>query len=119
MQHSVATDITDSESHGFSVAGILAEVVIGLVEDMGYAEWVKNAVAIATDNDATLRIASDAASAKRAFHILRRMARTRHLVESGIIAAIKIARDLNLADLGTHYNAGHLHKYFRYKLRNM
>ena len=21
--------------------------------------------------------------------------------------------------LGTHYNAGHLHKYFRYKLRNM
>ena len=84
-----------------------------------YAEWVKHAVAIATDNDATLRIASDAASAKRAFHILRRMARTRHLVDSGIIAAIKIARDLNLADLGTHYNAGHLHKYFRYKLRNM
>ena len=73
---------------------------------------------IATDNDATLRIASDAASAKRALHILRRMAHTRYMTEAGMIVAIKIDRALNVADLGTHYSTRDVLRSLEYRLRN-
>ena len=35
LQHSIAVDITDSESFAYSVAGIMAEVIRGLLEDTG------------------------------------------------------------------------------------
>ena len=62
-----------------------------------------HATLIGTDNDATRRIVSDAAAAKRALHILRRLGHTRHLVDMGEIEAGQMPRDLNVADLGTHY----------------
>ena len=74
---------------------------------------------IAGDNDATLKIASDAASAKRALHILRRMGHTRWLTDLSEIAAVKIARDLNAADIGTHYSTRDVLSAFEYVLRNM
>jgi hypothetical protein len=104
LQHSVATDITDAESYAYSIGAVMAEVLRGRMEDMGLAAEVGPPIVIATDNDATLRIASDAASAKRALHILRRLAFTRHATDLARITAIKIDRALNLADLGTHYS---------------
>ena len=71
---------------------------------------------IGADNDATLRIAADAASAKRAIHILRRMWHTRWLTDNNTIAGIKLDRDLNLADLGTHYSARDVIAYFEPQL---
>ena len=83
----------------------MAEVIRGKIEDNGYALLTELATVIATDNDATLRIASDAASAKRAMHILRRMVHTRGITDKDLIKAIKVKRDLNYADAGTHYLA--------------
>ena len=40
---------------------------------------------------------------RRALHILRRLGHSRHLTDLGIIKALKIDRDINLADCGTHY----------------
>ena len=51
----------------------------------------------------TLRIAHDAASAKRALHILRRVGHTRYLTDQGAIKGLKVDRELKLADVGTHY----------------
>jgi hypothetical protein len=77
IQPSVATDITDSESFAYSVVSIVLEVVRGKIEDMGYATATEQETVIGGDNDAVLRIAASAASAKRALHILRRMGHTR------------------------------------------
>ena len=44
----------------------MAEIVRGYIEDLGMASATAQATPIVTDNDATMRIASDAASAKRA-----------------------------------------------------
>ena len=74
--------------------------------------------AMRTDNDATLRIASDAASAKRALHILRRLGHTRHLTDLGVIVAKKIARTFNVADAGMHYCTKDVLHAFDKKLRN-
>ena len=112
MQSSVATDITDSEAHGYSIAGILAEVIRGRLEDMGLPLTTIHATCIGVDNDAVQRIASDAASAKRALHILRRLGHTRWLTDQEVIAAIKVVRDLNLADIGTHYTTAAILKRF-------
>ena len=71
LQHSIAVDITASEAFGFSIAAIMTEIVRGYLEDLGMASATAQATPIVTDNDATMRIASDAASAKRALHILR------------------------------------------------
>ena len=117
-QHSVATDITDAESFAYSVAAIMAEVLRGRMEDVGLQNMLLDATLIATDNDATLRIASDAASAKRALHILRRLGHTRHLTDLGVIVAKKIARNFNVADAGTHYCTKDVLHEFDKKLRN-
>ena len=117
LQHSAAYDITDSESFAYSIGSIMADVVRGRLEDMGYAQLTVEPCAIGGDNDATLRIAADAASAKRGLHIMRRIAHTRYLTEMGSIRGLKIKRDLNLSDAGTHYITGPLQKkwdpYFR------
>ena len=81
----------------------LLEVVRGHVEDMGHAKATELPTIIFGDNDATLRIAADAGSAKRALHILRRMGHSRYLTDLGLILGAKIPRELNLADIGTHY----------------
>ena len=81
----------------------MAEVVRCRLEDLGFAYAIVDPTLIFTDNDATLRIASDAASAKRAMHILRRLAHTRYLTENEIILAATINRNYNPADTGTHY----------------
>ena len=112
-QASVAMDITDAESYAYSVAAVMAEVLRGRLEDIGLMDILLDATLIATDNDATLRIASDAASAKRALHILRRLGHTRHLVDLGEIIAGQIPRDLNVADLGTHYSTSAILKAFK------
>ena len=44
----------------------MAEVVRGRLDDLGKPEGTEHATLIGTDNDATRRIASDAAAAKRA-----------------------------------------------------
>jgi len=44
---------------------------------------------------------------------------TRHLTDQGVIAAIKIARDLNVADAGTHYCTKEVIMAFDKALRNM
>ena len=80
-QHSIAIDITDAESFAYSVAAVMAEVLRGRLEDTGFMHAILAATLICTDNDATMRIASDAASAKRALFILRRLGHTRHLTE--------------------------------------
>ena len=81
----------------------MAEVIRGYMEDLGLAAEVAQPTPIATDNDATLRIASDAASAKRALHILRRLAHTRQLTVRKIIIALAIAGERNPANAGTKY----------------
>ena len=116
LQPSIAIDITDSESYAYSVVAVIMEVAAGLIEDMGYASCVELPLVIGADNDATLRIAADAASAKRAIHILRRMWHTRWLTDNDKIAGIKLDRDLNLADLGTHYSARDVIAYFEPQL---
>ena len=117
LQDSGSSDITDAESFAYSVGAIMAEVIRGRLEDSGYAILTELATVIATDNDATLRIASDAASAKRAMHILRRMVHTRGLTDKGLIKAIKVKRDLNYADAGTHYLTKTVASYFGCALR--
>ena len=117
LQHSGSSDITDAESFAYSVGAIMAEVIRGRLEDSGYAILTELATVIATDNDATLRIASDAASAKRAMHILRRMVHTRGITDKGWIKAIKVKRDLNYADSGTHYLTKSAAAYFGCALR--
>ena len=102
----IATDITDSESFAFSVAAITLEVVKGRLKDIGYARFTAQAIVIGVDNDATIRIASDAASAKRALHILRRLGHARYMTDNDDITARKIDRALNVADVGTHYLTG-------------
>ena len=79
------------------------------MEDVGLQDTLLDATLIATDNDATLRIASDAASAKRALHIL---------TDLGVIVAKKIARNFNVADAGTHYCTKDVLHEFDKKLRN-
>ena len=117
LQHSAAYDITDSESFAYSIGSIMADVVRGRLEDFGYAQLTVEPCVIGGDNDATLRIAADAASAKRGLHIMRRIAHTRYLTEMNSIRGAKIKRDLNLADAGTHYITGAILKrwesYFR------
>ena len=103
IQPSIAVDITDSESYGFSIGGIITEVVRGKMEDMGHAEATEQPTVIGGDNDATLRIAADAASAKRALYVLRRVGHTRYLTDMGKIKGLKMDRSLNIADAGTHY----------------
>ena len=66
----------------------------------------QQAIVIGVDNDATIRIASDAASAKRALHILRRLGHARYMTDNNDITARKIDRALNVADVGTHYLTG-------------
>jgi hypothetical protein len=117
LQHSGSSDITDAESFAYSVGAIMAEVIRGRIEDSGYAILTAMPTVIATDNDATLRIASDAASAKRAMHILRRMVHTRGLTDKGLIKALKVKRDLNYADAGTHYLTKAAAAYFACALR--
>ena len=118
-QHSIAVDITDAESFAYSVAAVMAEVLRGRLEDIGFMRAILEATLICTDNDATLRIASDAASAKRALFILRRLGHTRHLTELDVIKAKKIARAFNVADAGTHYCTKDVFLAFDKKLRNM
>ena len=118
MQHSIASDITDSEAFGFGIAAVLCEVVRGRLDDMGASYCTIHATGIGTDNDATRRIAADAASAKRAQHIMRRLGHTRHLTDLGVIVAKKIARDFNVADAGTHYCTKDVLHAFDKKLRN-
>ena len=67
------------------------------------AAEIEQETPIGTDNDATLRIASDAASAKRALHILRRLAHTRELTLRKAIAALAIPGERNPANVGTKY----------------
>ena len=76
---------------------------MGRLEDMGYANLTANGVYVVGDNDATLRIAADAASAKRGLHIARRVAHTRYLTNRGRVRGLKVQRDYNYADAGTHY----------------
>ena len=101
--YSVAVDITASEAFGFSIAAIMTEIVRGYLEDLGMASATAQATPIVTDNDATMRIASDAASAKRALHILRRLAHARELKTRGEIAALHLAGLRNPANIGTKY----------------
>jgi hypothetical protein len=114
---SIAVDITDAESFAYSVTSIMSEVIIGKIEDMGHASAVTQAMLIGADNDATLRIAHDAASAKRALHILRRVGHTRYLTDQGAIKGLKVDRELNLADVGTHYCSREVMAYFEAQLR--
>ena len=72
-------------------------------EDLGLSSAIAQATPIATDNDATMRIASDAASAKRALHILRRLAHARELKTRGDIVALHVPGVRNPADIGTKY----------------
>ena len=117
LQHSAAYDITDSEAFAYSIGSIMADVVRGRIEDMGYAELTEHATIIGGDNDATLRIAADAASAKRGLHIMRRIAHTRYLTEQEAIRGLKVKRDLNLADAGTHYITNAITRRFEPVLR--
>ena len=73
------------------------------MEDLGLAAEVEQGTVIGTDNDATLRIASDAASAKRALHILRRLAHVRQLTNMKLIIAMAIPGLRNPANVGTKY----------------
>jgi len=50
-----------------------------------------------------LRIASDAAAAKRALHILRRLAHVRELTNAKIIIALPVPGIRNPANVGTKY----------------
>ena len=86
---------------------------------MGHAEATELPTLIFGDNDATLRIAADAGSAKRALHILRRMGHSRYLTDLGAIRGSKVPRELNLADIGTHYSTRDVLSAFEYVLRNM
>ena len=97
----------------------MAEVLRGRLEDTGFMHAILAATLICTDNDATMRIASDAASAKRALFILRRLGHTRHLTELDVIKAMKISREFNVADAGTHYCTKDVFLAFDKKLRNM
>ena len=119
LQHSIAIDITDAESYAYSVGGVLAELIRGRLEDIGHAELTVEATPIGTDNDATLRIASDAASAKRALHILRRMGHVRWATDMKMIVAIKMDRTLNLSDVNTHYCTKEEHKRAEPKFRGL
>ena len=103
LQHSIAVDITASEAFGFSIAAIMAEIIRGYMEDLGMASATAQAAPIVTDNDATMRIASDAASAKRALHILRRLAHARELKTRGEVAALHVPGVRNPANIGTKY----------------
>ena len=80
---------------------------------MGAARATCLPTIIATDNDATRRIAADAASAKRAQHIMRRLGHTRHLVDNKEVEALKVPRHLNVADVGTHYSTSIILKQFK------
>ena len=106
LQHSIAVDITASEAFGFSIAAIMAEIIRGYMEDLGMASATAQAAPIVTDNDATMRIASDAASAKRALHILRRFAHVRQLTARDVIKALPIDGVVNPANGGTKYTPG-------------
>ena len=103
LQPSSAYDITDAESYAYSIGSIMGEVTMGRLEDMGYAALTADGVFVVGDNDATLRIAADAASAKRGLHIARRVAHTRYLTTQGRVRGLKVVRDYNYADAGTHY----------------
>ena len=46
------------------------------------------------------------------------MGHTRHLTDQLVISAVKIARDLNLADVGTHYSSREVLASFERLLRN-
>ena len=118
LQHSTAVDITDSESFGFSIGAVNAEVIRGKLEDLGYAEIVEQETVIGTDNDATLRIASDAGSAKKALFLMRRLAHATCMTFAKKIKAVQIKRDLNLADAGTHYLKKDIFKGFARRASN-
>ena len=81
----------------------MAEIVRGYIEDLGMASATAQATPIVTDNDATMQIASDAASAKRALHILRRLAHARELKTRGEITALHVSGLRNPANVGTKY----------------
>ena len=81
----------------------MTEIVRGYLEDLGMASATAQAAPIVTDNDATMRIASDAASAKRALHILRRLAHARELKTRGEVAALHVPGVRNPANIGTKY----------------
>ena len=66
-------------------------------------ECTLHATGIGTDDDAVQRIASDAASAKRALHILRRLAHARELKTRGEVAALHVPGVRNPANIGTKY----------------
>ena len=72
---------------------------------------------IGGDNDATLRIATDAASAKRALHIRRRLGHVRQLTIAKKIKGVKVKRDHNISDVGTHYVVKEILTRFRRHLR--
>ena len=50
-------------------------------------------------------------------HILRRMVHTRGITDKGWIKALKVKRDLNYADAGTHYLTKPVAAYFGSALR--
>lgn len=79
----------------------MAEVLRGYMEDLGLAAELEQLTPIVMDNDATLRMASDAASAKRALHIPRRFAHVRQLTARDIIKALPIDGIVNPANGGT------------------
>ena len=106
LQHSIAVDITESEAFGYAIAAVMAEVLRGYMEDLGLGAELEQLTPIVTDNDATLRIASDAASAKRALHILRRFAHVRQLTARDVIKALPIDGTVNPANGGTKYTPG-------------
>ena len=81
--------------------------------------YVYACTAIGGDNDAVIKIASDAASAKRALLVLRRMGHARWQTDNGDIAAVKLPRELNAADTGTHYCTREILAKFERALRNM
>ena len=84
---------------------------------MGLVHATCVALGIATDNDAVKRVMADAASAKRSSHILRRAGHARHLTDLEEIASMKIKRDLNPADVGTHYSSAAIIKLFESHFR--
>ena len=43
---------------------------------------------------------------------MRRLGHTRHLTDNEEVTALKIPRDLNVADCGTHYNTAQINRSF-------
>jgi hypothetical protein len=101
LQPSISIDITASESYAYSVAVVIAEVARGRIMDFGASDIVAEPTFICTDNDATERIASTAAAAKRALLTLRRQAYSRHATDMKRVRAARVPGKLNMANIGT------------------